>query len=86
MDEIVDLFQGVYAVGRCPVGIHPGWLRGSLTFLVPIAFAVTVPAEALTGRLDGQTLIGATALTVALLALARWIWRTGLHRYSGASA
>jgi ABC-2 type transport system permease protein len=86
IDEIVNLFQGVYAAGRYPVGIYPGWLRGGLTFLVPVAFAVTVPAEALTGRLDGQTVAGAVALTAALLAVARWFWSFGLRRYSGASA
>jgi ABC-2 type transport system permease protein len=46
VDEMVNLFQGLYAAGRWPVGIYPGWLRTSLTFLVPLAFAVTVPAEA----------------------------------------
>jgi ABC-2 type transport system permease protein len=86
MDEIVNLFQGVYAAGRYPVGIYPNWLRLGLTFLVPIAFAVTVPAEALTGRLTLQTVLGMAAFTLLLLALTRWIWRLGLRRYSGASA
>jgi len=86
VDEMVNLFQGVYAAGRYPVGIYPGWLRAGLTFLVPVAFAVTVPAEALTGRLTVPTLLGAVALTAALLALARLVWRLGLQRYSGASA
>jgi ABC-2 type transport system permease protein len=86
VDNILELFQGVYLAGRWPVGIYPGWLRTGLTFLVPVAFAVTVPAEALTGRLTLQTLLGAAALAAALLTLARWIWKTGLRRYSGASA
>jgi ABC-2 type transport system permease protein len=86
IDEMVELFQGVYAAGRYPIGIYPGWLRGSLTFLVPVAFAVTVPAEALTSRLTGQTVLGAAALAAAFLAVARWIWLTGLRHYSGASA
>jgi ABC-2 type transport system permease protein len=86
VDEIVNLFQGVYAAGRYPVGIYPGWLRTGLTFLVPVAFAVTVPAEALTGRLTWQTVACAAALAAALLVLARWAWRAGLRRYSGASA
>jgi ABC-2 type transport system permease protein len=86
IDNIVNLFQGVYAAGRYPIGIYPGWLRLGLTFLVPIAFAVTIPAEALTGRLTLQTVLGTAALTLLLLALARWIWRLGLRRYSGASA
>jgi ABC-2 type transport system permease protein len=86
VDEMVNLFQGVYAAGRWPVGVYPGWLRSGLTFLVPVAFAVTVPAEALTGRLTLPTLLGAIALAVALLLLSRWVFRTGLKRYSGASA
>ena len=86
IDELVNLFEGVYAAGRWPVSIYPGWLRTGLTFLVPVAFAVTVPAEALTNRLNWQTLLLAGALAVVLLIVARWVWRTGLRRYSGASA
>ena len=85
-EEMVNLFEGVYAAGRWPVGIYPDWLRTGLTFLVPVAFAVTVPAEALTNRLTPQALAGAAALAVALLLLARWVWRRGLRAYSGASA
>jgi ABC-2 type transport system permease protein len=86
MENIIELFQGVYQAGRWPVSIYPDWLRTGLTFLVPIAFAVTVPAEALTNRLTAQTLGLAAALAVALLLLARWFWRRGLRAYSGASA
>jgi ABC-2 type transport system permease protein len=86
VDEMVNLFQGLYAAGRWPVGVYPGWLRTGLTFLVPVAFAVTVPAEALTGRLTVATLLGAAGLALALLLLSRFVWRRGLRRYSGASA
>lgn len=86
MDQIVELFQGIYQAGRWPVSIYPDWLRGGLTFLVPVAFAVTVPAEALTGRLTWQTLLGAAALAAGLLIFARWFWLRGLKNYSGASA
>jgi ABC-2 type transport system permease protein len=57
-----------------------------MTFLVPVAFAVTVPAEALTGRLTLQTVAGAAALTALFLTMTRAVWRLGLKRYSGASA
>ncbi len=86
MDNILELFQGIYQAGRWPVTIYPNWLQLGLTFLVPIAFAVTVPSEALTNRLNLTTLGLAVALTAALLVFARWFWRTGLRRYSGASA
>jgi ABC-2 type transport system permease protein len=84
--ETVELFEGVYQAGRWPVGIYPGWLRMGLTFLVPLAFAITVPARAVTSRLGASSLIAAAIFTVVILALARWLWTVGLHRYSGASA
>jgi ABC-2 type transport system permease protein len=86
VEPILNLFDGFYAAGRWPVGIYPGWLRGVLTFLVPVAFAVTVPAEALTGRLSLTTLALAFALAAALLVAARVAWRVGLRAYSGASS
>jgi ABC-2 type transport system permease protein len=84
--ELVNLFQGLYAAGRWPVTIYPDWLRVCLTFLVPVAFAVTVPAEALTDRLTAFTLAGAVGLTIFFIALARFIWQLGVRSYSGASA
>lgn len=84
--ELVNLFEGLYAAGRWPVTIYPNWLRYGLTFLIPVAFAVTVPAEALTGRLTPMTLAGALGLTLLLLLVSRFIWRRGVRNYSGASA
>lgn len=83
---LVELFDGMFQAGRWPVTIYPGWLRIGLTFLVPLAFAVTVPASALTGRLSGWLLLGAVAFSVALFALTRVVWIRALRRYSGASA
>ena len=77
MDEIVDLFSGVYQAGRWPVSIYPEWLRIGLTFLVPIAFAVTVPAEALTGRLTPEMLGLAALFAIGLFLGTRLLWRTG---------
>jgi ABC-2 type transport system permease protein len=86
MDQLVEMFEGIYQSGRWPVTVYPGWLRTSLTYLVPIAFAVTVPAEALTGRLTVATLAIAATFAAALLVATRVLWRVGLRRYGGASA
>jgi ABC-2 type transport system permease protein len=86
IDTMINLFQGVYAAGRYPVGIYPDWLRTGLTFLVPVAFAVTVPAEALTQRLTPQVLLGAIVFAIFLLIVSRLFWRRGLQQYGGASA
>jgi ABC-2 type transport system permease protein len=86
VENILMIFQSMYEAGRWPVSIYPAWLRFALTFLVPVAFAVTVPAQALTGRLSWQTLAGACALAAVMFTAARLFWRAGVRRYSGASA
>ncbi len=84
--HLPELFEGVFQTGRWPIGIYPTWLRFSVTFLVPIAFAVTVPAEAVTSRLEWQTLALAAGFAVVLFGITRWFWRYGLKNYTGASA
>jgi ABC-2 type transport system permease protein len=81
-----EMFEGIYQVGRWPIGVYPGWMRYSFTYLVPIGFAITVPAQAITHRLHGHTVGIAVVFALLVLLLARWFWRTGLKRYSGASA
>lgn len=86
MEFVVDLFDGVYQAGRWPVTIYPGMLRVVFTFLVPLAFAVTVPAEALTGRLTWGSLLAAAAFAAFLAVATRALFRFALRHYSGASA
>jgi len=86
VDEMTELFQGLFRSGQYPVRIYPGWMRFGLTFLVPIGFAVTVPAEAAADRLTGATVAVALGAAVGIGALSRWCWRRGIRRYGGASA
>jgi ABC-2 type transport system permease protein len=86
VENILMIFQSMYEAGRWPVSIYPGWLRFALTFLVPVAFTVTVPAQALAGRMTWQTLAGAWVFAAALLVASRLFWRLGIRRYSGASS
>ncbi|MGD9700911.1 MAG: ABC transporter permease [Acidimicrobiia bacterium] len=86
MTEAQELFDGIYRAGQYPVGIYPGWLRYGLTVIVPLAFAITVPSEAVTGRLGAGTVAVALAATVVLIVVSRWCWQRGIRRYGGASA
>lgn len=71
---------------RWPVTAFPAGLRLALTTIFPAGFAVTVPAQALTGRLDVETALLAVALAAGFSALARLVWRAAIKRYEGASA
>lgn len=86
VENILMVFQSMYEAGRWPTSIYPGWLRFALTFIVPVAFAVTVPAQALAGRLTWQLLAGAWVFAAVLFVGARLFWKAGLRRYGGASA
>lgn len=84
--SLLEVMQFVMQAGKWPVGIYPGWLRIALTFLVPVALAVTVPSEALTGKLTMSTMGIALAVAFGMLIISRLFFRFGLRHYSGASA
>jgi ABC-2 type transport system permease protein len=86
VENLLEIFRSMYEAGRWPVSLYPDWLRFGLTFIVPVAFATTIPAQTLTGKSNGWTLAGVAALAVGLFIVARLIWKLGLKRYAGASA
>ena len=87
LDNLLAIFQALFGnAGRWPVTIFPGWMRFGLTFVVPLAFAVTIPAQTLTGRASVSGALGAMGVAVLFLVAARGFWRVALRRYTGASA
>jgi ABC-2 type transport system permease protein len=86
MEEVQELFSGLYRAGQYPVSVYPSWLRLILTYIVPIGVAVTVPAESLTGRLTPARVGIIAGFAVVALLLTRVVWKIGSRRYSGASA
>lgn len=84
--DLMQILNGVYEAGRWPVTIYPLWLRGSLTVVIPLAFAITVPAEIISDRVAWWWLGAAVGVACAALAVCRLVWRWGIRNYSGASA
>jgi ABC-2 type transport system permease protein len=69
-----------------PFSVFPSGLRIVLTYLLPLAFIVFVPAKALTGRLRPWQLLAAVSLGAVFFLLAQTLWRLGLRRYTSASS
>jgi len=87
LDNILVVFQALFGnAGRWPVNIFPGWMRPVLTFVVPIAFAVTVPASALVGRLTVSGALLSVSVAAGFLVVSRVFWLVALRHYTGASA
>jgi ABC-2 type transport system permease protein len=80
-DTLVFLLAGVVA----PVPLLPGFLRGAAT-LLPFRYMVGFPVEALTGQVEGTSLLAGLALQAAWLAVALGFsaaaWRLGVRRYT----
>lgn len=86
VDNILAIFWAFIDAGRFPVDIYPGWLRITLSTVVPIGIAVTVPAQAVAGRLDALGVLATAAGATMAWLFSTWFWRQGLRQYTGASA
>lgn len=86
LDNIEQIVWQAFEAGRYPVEIYPAWLKSSLTYVVPVVFVITVPAQALAGRLDPATLWIAAAVAAGAFVVSSAFWRFGLRFYTGASA
>lgn len=86
VDNIEQIIWQAFEAGRYPVEIYPVWLRNTLTYLVPVAFIITVPAQALTGRMTLSDTVLPLAVSGVSLLLSSAFWRFGLKYYTGASS
>ncbi|WP_310414356.1 ABC-2 family transporter protein [Chamaesiphon sp. OTE_8_metabat_110] len=48
--NITEVLRGLLAAGRFPIAAYPATYRFFFTFVIPVAFLTTVPAETLLGR------------------------------------
>jgi ABC-2 type transport system permease protein len=86
IDNITELFSSIYETGRFPVSVYPGWMRGVLTFVIPIAFITTFPAAAVLGQAKTHLLLVSIIIAALLLTGSVLFWRLALRYYSSASS
>ncbi len=84
IDNAADLLNAVFDAARWPSSVFRGAVRVVVTFVVPLALMTTVPARALLGHLDGETVVAALAGTAFLAGVSRWAWIRSLAAYTSA--
>lgn len=68
--------------GRYPLTIYDGWVRFSLSFVIPFAFASFYPTARFLGRREFLQEFWAVPFVAAVtLALALSLWKSGVARY-----
>ncbi|QLE41268.1 ABC transporter permease [Nostoc sp. C052] len=81
-----EVLRGLLEAGRYPIAAYPTAYRFFFTFVMPVAFLTTVPAEVLLGRSEISWLIGAAILAMLLFFASTWFWRFALRFYTSASS
>ena len=84
--NVTEVLRGLLEAGRYPMVAYPAAYRYFFTFVVPVAFLTTVPAEAMLGRSQMTWVIGAGILAVGLLLASKFFWQFALRFYTSASS
>jgi ABC-2 type transport system permease protein len=84
--NVTEVLRSLLEAGRFPLSAYPMAYQFFFTFVVPVAFLTTVPAQAMIGRTGAGWMIGAGGVAVGLLLFSRWFWRFALRYYTSASS
>jgi ABC-2 type transport system permease protein len=84
--ELAPLTASLWEVGRYPAGVYGRPLRTIVTYLIPLAGMITLPAEALTRASPPVVLVIGVTVTVCFVLSSMILFRRGLRRYTGATS
>ena len=84
--NVTEVLRGFLEAGRYPMVAYPSAFRFFFTFVVPVAFLTTIPAEAMLGRGQIAWVVGAGVLALVLFFVSSRFWQFALRFYTSASS
>lgn len=84
--NVTEVLRGLLDAGRYPIVAYPAIYRVFFTFIIPVAFLTTIPAEAMLGQTRWFWVIGSGCLAITLLIISGLFWRFALRFYTSASS
>lgn len=76
----------MFGAARFPVTAFPVPIRTFLTFVLPVAFVTTVPAQAMTDTLTPGLALASPLVAALLFTLTRLFWRKAVASHTSASS
>jgi ABC-2 type transport system permease protein len=86
VDHTIMIYRDVTNMGRFPVDIYKEPLKSVLTYFIPVAIMMSLPAKVLTGKVNGFSILIAVVLAFVFMFLSLRFWNFALKKYSSASS
>lgn len=84
--NVTEVLRGLLEAGRFPMVAYPTAYRVFFTFVIPVAFLTTVPAEVILGRGDWPWTLSAGVIAACLFYASQLFWKFALRFYTSASS
>ena len=84
--ELGVVYNALWQFGRYPVTLYRQPFRFVLSYVVPVAFIATVPAQALVARLPPALVLLSCGLGAGAFGIVVLLWRASLRRYTSATS
>ncbi|MBI5356458.1 ABC-2 family transporter protein [Candidatus Collierbacteria bacterium] len=86
VDNAIMVYRDLTSMARFPVDVYSAPVRIFLTYIVPVAFIMTVPAKSLMGLVSIPIFFISLLITFCSLLSSFFLWRYALSKYSSASS
>jgi ABC-2 type transport system permease protein len=80
------IYNSIIELGRYPVSIYPKIFKFFLTWIIPVGFIVTMPAEALLGKAGGSLILKGAVLAFLILCISIKFYKISVKKYSSATS
>jgi ABC-2 type transport system permease protein len=84
--NVTEVLRGFVEAGRYPIVAYPASYRFFFTFVIPVSFLTTIPAQTMLHRVEWPWLVSAGLLALSLFACTHFFWRFALRFYTSASS
>lgn len=86
VDNTIMLYRDISQMGRFPVAIYQEPLRFFVTYVIPVAIMMNVPAQVLLGKIPYISLFIYSFISILFLFLSLKTWQYAIKSYTSASS
>lgn len=86
VDHTIMIYRDVTNMGRFPTDIYKEPLKSVLTYFIPVAIMMSLPAKTLMGYVSSISIIVALLLAALFIFASLRFWKFALKKYSSASS